>query len=102
MITGASAAALIIILQKAKTQIFKSFITILKCMNLVYLFFRQDGVSEHLSPSFWVWRTNHKKENFKEIEHWERRYVGHLLFCIRNHLFSAAPGGDEELRKALK
>lgn len=43
-----------------------------------------------------------EKERFKEIEHWERRYMGHLLFCIRNHLFSAAPGGDEELRKALK
>ncbi len=43
-----------------------------------------------------------EEERFKEIEHWEKRYVGHLLFCIRNHLFSTAPGGDEELRKALK
>lgn len=43
-----------------------------------------------------------EKKRFKEIEHWERRYVGHLLFCIPNHLFSAAPGGDEELRKSFE
>lgn len=29
-------------------------------------------------------------------------YVGHLLFCIHNHLFSPAPGGDEELRKSFE